>query len=1231
MKKYESFTNLYSLQKTLRFKLLPVGKTADHFKEDGLLEKEKRRVESYSKVKEYLDCYYKKYIDKVLSKVQLDDLRAYADLYYTKNKTPEQHKKMGKYEESFRKRIATALKSDESAKKLFGKDVFRDLPEELPDLGAGEKEHIAEFYNFCTYFSGFFENRKNMFTDEEKSTGIANRCVAENLPRFLDNAAIFPKIAAALSDCAEEIEATFGDLFGIIVKDMFEPEFFNCVLSQEGIDHYNQVLGGYSNRDSSKVQGLNEYINLYNQKASKAERLPKLKPLYKQILSDKTSVSFIPDRFENDNEVLGALCKFIAPEENECTLSSALEDLLLLAQRLPEASACCIYVKTGAGLSAVSKGAFGRWDAVFSGWAEEYDIKNGYRNTEAYYEKRRKVFGTLQSLSLSEIDRFGASRHEEDSEQISVVEWFVKKIVSEVADVKDAYKAAEPLVSAPYTQNQKLNTDEAAISQIKELLDSIKQLESTLGLLLGSGKEEDKDAVFYGEYLPIYDRLSQVDKLYDKVRNYMTQKPFSTEKIKLNFDNPQFLGGWDRNKERDYSAVLLKKGNDFFLAVMNSDARDVFQNTPVPAAGEPLYEKIVYKQISNSAKYFSAKQIIPQNPPQEIRDILEKKKLDNKSLTREEICKFIDYIKYDFLENYNCLRDENGNNYFDFSFRPSEEYASLNEFFKEVDKQAYGIRYNPVSEKYVLSLVDEKKVYLFRIYNKDFSAYSHGLPNLHTLYFRALFASENLQSPVFKLNGGAKMFYRPASIAENEQIVHPANQPLNNKNTLNPRRKSCFSYDLIKDKRYTEDQFMLYIPVTLNFSAPEMTNINEKVRQEIKACAHNYIIGIDRGERNLLYISVVDESGKIVEQSSLNIINHDTQHDVDYHALLQEKEEERMKSRKNWSKIESIRELKEGYISQAVHKICKLAEKYDAVIAMEDLNRGFKNSRSAVEKSVYQKFEKMLIDKLNFYADKKRDPLSTGGVLKAYQLTNKFESFKKMRGQNGFIFYVPAWLTSKIDPTTGFVDLLYPKYESIAAAKAFFKNFDRISYSDKDGWFEFEFDYNNFARGSTAYRKKWTLCSFGKRVKTFRDPLADYQYRSSEVDLTAEFKALFEHYGIACGKDMKRDILAQTQKEFFQKLIQCMKLLLQMRNSVPRSPIDYLISPVKNSSGSFYCSNHYTGSTAELPIDADANGAYHIARKAQYLIEKIKSTPDSELRSARLFITNAEWLEYVQK
>ena len=61
----------------------------------------------------------------------------------------------------------------------------------------------------------------------------------------------------------------------------------------------------------------------------------------------------------------------------------------------------------------------------------------------------------------------------------------------------------------------------------------------------------------YINTFPIYD-------LYNKVRNHLTKKPFSTEKIKLNFDNGTLLDGWDRNKEKDNARrFILKKGVTF--------------------------------------------------------------------------------------------------------------------------------------------------------------------------------------------------------------------------------------------------------------------------------------------------------------------------------------------------------------------------------------------------------------------------------------------------------------------------------------------------------------------------------------------------------------------------------------------------------------------------------------------------------------------------------------------
>ena len=237
-------------------------------------------------------------------------------------------------------------------------------------------------------------------------------------------------------------------------------------------------------------------------------------------------------------------------------------------------------------------------------------------------------------------------------------------------------------------------------------------------------------------------------------------------------------------------------------------------------------------------------------------------------------------------------------------------------------------------------------------------------------------------------------------------------------------------------------------------------------------------------------------------------------------------------------------------MSQVIHKICELVLKYDAVIAMEDLNGGFMNSRIKIEKQVYRKFEKMLTDKLNYLVDKKADPMADGGLLRAYQLTNMPDG--KGRGlQDGILFYIPAWCTSKIDPTTGFVDLLRPKnYRTMEAAKDFFGRFQKICFQEEEDLFAFHFRYSDFPNGSTAGDTEWTVCTNDSRIRTFRNPEKNNEWDYEKVVLTDKFKALFQEYGIPCNSDMKAAILAQNSFQFYKRLCELLALTLQMRNSI---------------------------------------------------------------------------------
>lgn len=143
---------------------------------------------------------------------------------------------------------------------------------------------------------------------------------------------------------------------------------------------------------------------------------------------------------------------------------------------------------------------------------------------------------------------------------------------------------------------KRLYKNEKATELVKNLLDAIKEFQKLIKPLNGTGKEENKDELFYGKFTSYYDSIADIDRLYDKVRNYITQKPYSKDKIKLNFDNPQLLGGWDKNKESDYRTVLLHKDGLYYLAVMDKSHSKAFVDAPeITSDDKDYYEKMEYK------------------------------------------------------------------------------------------------------------------------------------------------------------------------------------------------------------------------------------------------------------------------------------------------------------------------------------------------------------------------------------------------------------------------------------------------------------------------------------------------------------------------------------------------------------------------------------------------------------------------------------------------------------
>lgn len=1214
------FTGLYSLSKTLRFELRPVGKTKENMKIKGLLSEDEHRAKSYKQVKKIADDYHRKFIENALKNVHLEGVEEYAELYCKRNKTEKERKEIDKAADNLRKQVIKFMTTRDEFKKLGKKDFIEEMLPEFVD-SEEKKKLIKEFKGFTTYFGGFFENRNNMYSAEKKSTSIGYRVIDQNLPKYIDNVNALKKILEVNpGNMIENIENDFMDMLeGKALNEFISLDNYSYFITQSGIDKYNTVIGGKSCDERTRIKGINEYVNLYNQKADK--KIGILKPLYKQILSDKDSKSFLPESFERDNELLNAIELFNAGQKEN------IESIKGIFEQLSEYEADHIYVKD-IFLSEISNELFSEWGYIKGRLEDKYDEEyTGKKkaNTEKYIEERKKYFKNKRSYSLSELDAV--------LENNAVTSYFSgEQLKQAIINMADSYKDIEDLVNTDYPSDRKLQKDKESTKLIKGYLDACKDFGRFIQPLLGDGKESEKDAAFYGKFTPAWEAFDSITPLYNKVRNYMTKKPYSTEKVKLNFENQTLLAGWDLNKEEGNKSLIFIKDNNYYLGIMDKQHNKIFRDVE-ETKSEPYYRKMEYKLLPGAnkmlPKVFFAKSNIdffnPSNKILEDYNAGRHKKGDNFDI---KACHaLIDFFK-ESIEKHQEWRQ------FEFEFSPTETYKDISDFYREVEAQGYKISFKNISEKYIDELVDEGKLYLFKIWNKDFSPHSKGTPNLHTLYWKMIFDEKNLQDVVYKLNGEAEVFFRKASIDEKDIIKHEANKPIENKNKLNDKKKSVFNYDLIKDRRYTVDKFQFHVPITLNFKALGRDNIDRYAREYIKEAKDLHIIGIDRGERHLLYLTVIDMDGNIKEQYSLNeIVNeyNGKEHHINYHDLLDKREKEMERAKKEWQTIESIKELKEGYISQVIYKISQLMIKYNAILVLENLNEGFINGRKKVGKQVYQKFEKMMIDKLNYLVDKNLEEGEAGGLLKAYQLASKFESFKKLGKQSGMMFYIPAWNTSNIDPCTGFVNLFERKHFKCSANAAvdFWSKFESIVYDDKGGYFKFSFDYSRFTGRAEGTKTDWTVCSVGERIVNFRNPDNNSQWDSKTVDPTAEIIELCRGYDIDYkSEDLKTEFVSVKDRRFHEELLRLFRLVLQMRNSVTGTEIDYMISPVANAEGVFYDSRNCK---KNLPENADANGAYNIARKGLWIINRIKETKEAELNKVNLNISNKEWLNFAQK
>ena len=173
MNSFENLTKVNDVSKTIRFEIIPNEDTREYIKFH--MENDIVRAANKNLAKEELDKEYREFIVRTLkdSNIEFEEL----EKCITEGNVDD----IKKCQEKYRKEIVDLFKKDSEFSILFKNEKIVDkILNESDEKNGG----LSVFKNFTTYFSPFMENRKNIFSSEEKSTSLAYRAININFNDF---------------------------------------------------------------------------------------------------------------------------------------------------------------------------------------------------------------------------------------------------------------------------------------------------------------------------------------------------------------------------------------------------------------------------------------------------------------------------------------------------------------------------------------------------------------------------------------------------------------------------------------------------------------------------------------------------------------------------------------------------------------------------------------------------------------------------------------------------------------------------------------------------------------------------------------------------------------------------------------------------------------------------------------------------------------------------------------
>jgi CRISPR-associated protein Cpf1 len=226
-----------------------------------------------------------------------------------------------------------------------------------------------------------------------------------------------------------------------------------------------------------------------------------------------------------------------------------------------------------------------------------------------------------------------------------------------------------------------------------------------------------------------------------------------------------------------------------------------------------------------------------------------------------------------------------------------------------------------------------------------------------------------------------------------------------------------------------------------------------------------------------------------------------------------------------------------------------------------------------------------------------------------------------MLNNGGSIFFVKASYTSQLDPITGWRKITLTD--------------ENIEKMLKCGDFALE---QNKTRNcitityKTNSKASWTL-DFANIDRLLMSKNIKGQFEITRYKLNEEMRRFLTEFSIDSGTNINHQVIkllsSNNKNRVLKQLSRLFRLASNIRNSDKKNNVDAIYSAVYSTilEGYYNSDNYleYQKLGLQTPKDADANGAYNIARKAQIIVDRIK-TSDQKID---YFISDNQWDEYL--